>query len=383
LKQYIILGSTGSIGSSSLDVIASKPDMFKAVGLAAHASADIMCEQVRRFRPAAVAMDDPEAAGKVRSEVGTLTSVYEGFEGMLELIKSLDADAVINGLVGSVGLVPTLRAFEHGKDVLLANKETIVMGGRLVMEAVKRHGRRIVPIDSEMSAIYQCLKGEKREHVKRLVLTASGGPFVDYSLDQLRHVTVEQALNHPTWVMGTKNTIDSATLMNKGLELIEASNLFGIPGDRIDVTIHRTSVAHSFVEFVDGSILSQISQPDMRLAIQYAMTDPERFHSLYGGIDFTKPFSLTFEPPDMERFPCLALAYEALERGGTASAALNGANEQAVHAFVKGDVEFMEIPEIIKSALDRHSYIEKPTVEELIGTDADAKRQILSMIKTK
>ncbi len=382
LKRFIILGSTGSIGTSSLDVIASNPEHFRAVGLVANGSADKMCEQVRRFKPEAVAMNNPAAAGEVRSNVDSLTLVYEGFEGMLELIEKLDADAVVNGLVGSVGMVPTLSALENGKDVLLANKETIVMGGRLIMDAVKQSGRRIVPIDSEMSAIYQCLKCEEKKHVKRLALTASGGPFVDYSLDRLRDVTVKQALNHPTWPMGVKNTIDSATMMNKGLEVIEASNLFKIPGSSIDVTIHRSSVAHSLVEFVDGSILSQISRPDMRLAIQYAMTDPERLPSPYGSIDFSKPFSLTFEPPDMERFPCLELAYEALERGGTAPAALNGANECAVEAFVNGDIAFMEIPETIGKALDNHHFIEEPTVEELIETDSEAKRHIAGMVNS-
>ncbi|MFC1528835.1 1-deoxy-D-xylulose-5-phosphate reductoisomerase [Candidatus Latescibacterota bacterium] len=383
MKRFIILGSTGSIGASSLDVIASNPDHFKVVGLAAANSADSMCEQVRKFKPKAVAMSNQSAAEKVRSNVGSLTRVYEGFDGMLEMIKALDAEAVINGLVGSVGLVPTLSALENGKDVLLANKETVVMGGNIASDAVKKSGRRIVPIDSEMSAVYQCLKGEDRQHVKRLILTASGGPFVDYSLEQLRTVTVEQALKHPTWSMGTKNTVDSATFMNKGLEVIEACYLFDIPGERIDITIHRSSVAHSLVEFVDGSILAQISEPDMRLAIQYAMTDSERLPSPYGSLDFTKPFSLTFEPPDMERFPCLRLAYEALGRGGTTPAALNGANEQAVHEFVNGNFTFMEIPEAIEKVLDGHLFIEEPTIEDLSETDRAAKRQIMEMVNTK
>jgi len=383
LKRLIILGSTGSIGTSSLDVIASNPNSFRVAGLAAHSSAEKMCEQIRRFEPEAIAMGDPAAAAEIRRTVGTRTRIHEGFEGILELIRSLDADAVINALVGSVGLIPTLTALENGKDVLLANKETVVMGGDIVMEAVERHGRRIVPIDSEMSAIYQCLKGEKREHIRRLILTASGGPFVDFTPEQLKNVTVSQALTHPNWDMGTKNTIDSATLMNKGLELIEASRLFRIPADRIDVTIHRTSVVHSLVEFVDGSILSQLSVPDMRLAIQYAMTDPERLPSPYGGLDFSKPFSLTFEPPDLERFPCLALAYEALERGGTAPAAMNGANEQAVKAFVDGEIGFTDIPALIGEVMNRHSFIENPTVEDLIGTDREAKRRISQLAGEK
>ena len=282
MKRFVILGSTGSIGRSSLDVIASNPDHFMVAGLAASSSADIMCEQVRKFKPKSVAMRNPGAAEKVRSNVGSLTRVYEGFEGMLEMIREIDAEAVINGLVGSIGLVPTLSALENGKDVLLANKETIVMGGNITMDAVKSSGRRIVPIDSEMSAVYQCLKGENRQHVKRLILTASGGPFVDYSLEQLRTVTVEQALNHPTWNMGRKITIDSATLVNKGLEVIEAVALFQVPVEKVTVVVHPQSIVHSMVEFVDSSIIAQLSSPDMRLPITYALFWPKRVASEFG-----------------------------------------------------------------------------------------------------
>lgn len=381
LKRYIILGSTGSIGTSSLDVIASNPRHFAAVGLTAFRSVDAICEQVRRFGVEAVAMGSPEAADEVRIRVGDRTKVFAGEDGIADLIRVLDADGVVNGLVGSAGMVPTVVALESGKDVLLANKETMVMAGRIVMETAVRSDSRIVPIDSEMSAIYQCMKGEKKNGVRRLVLTASGGPFMDTPLEKLHSVTVSQALNHPTWNMGNKNTIDSATMMNKGLEVIEASFLFGIPGDKIEVAVHRSSIAHSFVEFVDGSVLCQMSKPDMRLAIQYAMTDPERLPSPYGGLDFSAPFSLTFEPPDHERFPCLRLAYEALERGGTAPAALNGANEQAVAAFEKGDITFMQIPEIIERAVEEHIYLPEPTIEELIATDSAAKSRISEMVR--
>jgi 1-deoxy-D-xylulose-5-phosphate reductoisomerase len=250
------------------------------------------------------------------------------------------------------------------------------MAGTLVMETARRTGRRIVPIDSEMSAIYQCMKGERHSIVRRLILTASGGPFVDYTKKQLENVTLSQALNHPTWAMGTKNTIDSATMMNKGLEVIEASHLFDIPGECIDVTIHRSSITHSFVEYIDGSLLSQVSKPDMRLAIQYAMTDPERLPSLYGGLDFTRPFSMTFEPPDPVRFPCLALAYETLARGGTAPAAMNGANERAVEAFVAGKLSFMSIPDVIQRVVEEHDFIENPTIEELTFVDLHSKDEV-------
>ncbi|MFC1650664.1 1-deoxy-D-xylulose-5-phosphate reductoisomerase [Candidatus Latescibacterota bacterium] len=379
MKSFIILGSTGSIGQSSLDVVSSNPDHFKAVGLAAGSSVDKMCEQVERFRPEAVSMDRPEAAEEVRARVGSIAKVYEGARGMNEMIVSLDVDGVINGLVGSAGMVPTLTALENGKDVLLANKETMVMAGRIVMKKMKKYSRRIVPIDSEMSAIYQCMNGDRKD-VKRLILTASGGPFADFSIEDLKSVSVAQALNHPTWDMGTKNTIDSATMMNKGLEVIEASYLFGVPGENIEVTIHRTSVSHSFVEYVDGSLLSQISKPDMRLAIQYAMTDPHRLPSPFGGLDFSKPFSLTFEPPDFERFPCLSLAYEALAKGGTATAAMNGANEQAVEAFVDGKISFMDISKLTGKVVSEHNFIPEPTIEDLIETDTDVKRRINEII---
>ncbi len=337
-------------------------------------SAETIIEQVRRFRPEAVSLRDPEAIEQVRAGVGGITRIYEGFRGMLDMIRDLDADAAVNGLVGSVGMLPTVAALESGKDVLLANKETMVMAGDPVMETVRSTGRRIVPIDSEMSAIYQCISGERHGDIGRLILTASGGPFVDWPKERLDGVTLTEALNHPTWSMGTKNTIDSATMMNKGLEVIEASHLFGIPGDRIDVAIHRTSLVHSFVEFVDGSLLAQISKPDMRLAIQYAMTAPDRLPSPYGGLDFTRPFTMTFEPPDTDRFPCLALAFESLARGGTAPAAMNGANEQAVEAFVAGKLSFMGIPDVIRRAVDNHRYMERPSFDDLVETDTRAKR---------
>ena len=382
MKRFIILGSTGSIGTSSLDVIQSNSDHFLAAGLSASTSVEKMCEQIRAYKPEAVSMNDVEAASKVKENVGALTRVYEGFDGMIEMIRYLDADAVVNGLVGSVGVLPTITALENGKDVLLANKETMVMAGRLVIEAAHRNGRRIVPIDSEMSAIYQCLKGEDTKALKKLILTASGGPFVDYSHEKLRNVTVQQALNHPIWSMGVKNTVDSSTMMNKGLEVIEARWLFDVPGSCIDVAIHRDSVVHSLVEYIDGSLIAQLSKPDMRLAIQYAMTDPERLPSPYGGIDFSVPFSLTFEPPDTERFPCLALAYEALEQGGTAPAALNGANERAVEAFVDGGITFMEIPETIRRVVDNHRFIQEPTIEELVDTDTEVKRTMSVLVES-
>ena len=380
MKRFIVLGSTGSIGTSSLDVISSNPGDFKAVALTANNSVDLIIQQIEKHRPRAIAMADKSAADRVRSLTSGNVEVFSGDEGILELIRSVEADAVINGLVGSAGLEPTLTALEHGVDVLLANKETIVMGGAIVMETVKRTGRRIVPIDSEMSAIYQCLNGDDPATVRRLIITASGGPFIDMPLEKLKSVTLKAALRHPTWAMGKKNTIDSASLMNKGLEVIEASHLFGIPGERINVTVHRSSISHSFVEFIDGSLLCQLSMPDMRLAIQYAMTAPRRLQSPYGSIDFTKPLSLTFEPPDLGRFPCLNLAYEVLARGGTAPAAMNGANERAVKAFIDGACGFMDIPRLIRTVMEGHRFIETPTVEDLIATDREAKRRIEQLI---
>ena len=383
MKRCIILGSTGSIGTSSLDVVGANPEHFTVAGLAAGSSVDTMCEQVLAHKPKAVSMSDPGSAAEVRKRVGSHTKVYEGIEGMLEMIRDLDADDVINGLVGSVGVLPTLEALETGKDVLLANKETMVMAGHQVMTTARRTQQRIVPIDSEMSAIYQCISENDVDNVKKLILTASGGPFVDYPMGKLTGVTVEQALNHPTWAMGVKNTIDSASLMNKGLEVIEASFLFDAPASDIEVTIHRDSIVHSFVEFIDGSILAQISKPDMRLAIQYAMTDPGRLESPYGGLDFSSTFSLTFEPPDTERFPCLALAFEVLKRGGTAPAAMNGANERAVEAFVAGRISFMDIAEFIHRIVDDHTYIAEPTIEELVETDCEVKRAMSLLVESE
>jgi 1-deoxy-D-xylulose-5-phosphate reductoisomerase len=380
MKRFIVLGSTGSIGTSSLDVIAANPGRFEVTGLAAGGSTEKLAGQILRFRPEAVSIRDPDAAVRLRERVGGRTRIYEGAGGMLEMIRTLDADAVVNGLVGSAGMVPTFAALGSGKDVLLANKETMVMAGSIVMEEARNAGRRIVPIDSEMSAVYQCLKGEPDSAVKRIVLTASGGPFVDFTAEALARVTLSQALNHPTWTMGTKNTIDSATMMNKGLEVIEASRLFGIPGDRIEVTVHRSSLVHSFAELIDGSVLAQMSRPDMRLAIQYAMTDPDRIESCWGGLDFSKPFAMTFEPPDLERFPCLGIAYDALDRDGTAPAAMNGANERAVEAFVGGGIGFTAIPEIIRSAMDSHPFIARPTVEDLLDADRWAKQFVDSML---
>ena len=290
MKSFIILGSTGSIGKSSLDVIKANPEKFRAAALCADSSVEKICAQISYFKPEAVCMNRPEAAAEVRKRTDLSVKVFSGQEGLSEMIAEVEAESVINGLVGSAGMLPTITAMENGKDVLLANKETMVMGGSLVIETSKRLNRRIVPIDSEMSAIYQCMKGHSGNDLKRVVLTASGGPFIDWPAEKLRDVTLEQALNHPTWNMGLKNTIDSATMMNKGLEVIEASFLFGIPGDMIDIAIHRTSVVHSFVEFVDGSLLCQLSKPDMRLAIQYSMTDPgqalfsvwrSRFHETF------------------------------------------------------------------------------------------------------
>ena len=377
VKRCIILGSTGSIGKSCLNVVSAHPGRFEVIALASGRSGDTLIKQIERFSPRAVSLHDPDAAASVRSAAGPRVQVFEGDAGLVEMIRSLEADFVVNGIVGSAGMIPTVEALSSGKDVLLANKETMVMAGKIVTTAAARAGRRIVPIDSEMSAIYQCLKGERKTDVKRLVLTASGGPFIDVPLEKLKTVSVEQALRHPTWNMGVKNTIDSATMMNKGLEVIEASALFGMPADRIDVVIHRSSVAHSFVEFVDGSLLCQLSRPDMRLAIQYAMTDPERLPSPWGGLDFTSPFSLTFEPPDLERFPCLRLAYEAYERGGTAPAAMNAANERAVEAFLAGALSFMDIPRVIREAVDAHDFITEPSIGQLVETDREVKRKIV------
>lgn len=373
ITNIAILGSTGSIGRSSLDVIEALPDRFRITYLTAHRNTDLLGQQARRFHPRAVVVRDEAHAQQLRAQVNGDTEVLAGEDALLDVVSRPDVDLVISALVGFAGLHPTLRAIETGKDIALANKETLVVGGALVMEKVRTHGVRLLPIDSEHSAILQCLQGEDIRSVGRLILTASGGPFLNLSGDAFTHITPSQALKHPTWCMGNKITIDSATLMNKGLEVIEAHWLFGLPSERIDVIVHPQSIIHSMVEFVDGSVKAQLGIPDMKLPIQYALTYPDRPPSMFKRLDFTEVARLTFQKPDMDRFPCLSLAYRVLREGGTAPAVLNAANEAAVQLFLDERISFTGIPGMIADALDAIPVEPELTFDAILRADRDAR----------
>ncbi|HXV62418.1 MAG TPA: 1-deoxy-D-xylulose-5-phosphate reductoisomerase [Vicinamibacteria bacterium] len=367
MKGVAILGSTGSIGRSTLRVIERFPRRFRVVGLAAGRNIETFRDQIAAHRPELVSVVEEADARRLRTELDGV-QVKSGVEGLVEVATHPDVELVVSATVGAVGLVPTLESIEAGKVVALANKETLVMAGRLMMEAVRRSGASLLPVDSEHNAIHQCLAG-RSERLRRIWLTASGGPFRNLSLAEMREVTPEQALKHPTWQMGQKITIDSATMMNKGLEVIEARWLFGASPDRIRVVVHPQSTVHSMVEFEDGSLIAQLGVTDMRLPIQYALTYPERLDSGLSPLDLETPMKLDFEPPDFERFPCLALAYRALELGDTAPAVLNAANEVAVAAFLERRIGFLTIGEVLAETLSRHA--PKPAEDLSVVIDAD------------
>jgi 1-deoxy-D-xylulose-5-phosphate reductoisomerase len=355
MKGLSILGSTGSVGANTLRVVEAFPGRFLVVGLAAGGNVERLGEQIARHRPRVVSVATPEAHLAL-SRVVDLSGVSVGVaqEGMVAVATHPETRLVVASAVGAVGLVPTYRALEAGKDVALANKETLVMAGELMLAASKAHGGRLLPIDSEHCALHQCLEGRRPEDVRRLVLTASGGPFRVRDKDSFDRVTPAEALKHPTWSMGRKISVDSATLMNKGLEVIEARWLFGIPAERVDVLVHPQSIVHSMVEFVDGTILAQLGVTDMRIPIQYALSYPERWESFIPGMDFTRGMRLDFDVPDHERFPCLGLGYKALAGGGSLPAVLNAANEEAVTAFLEGRVPFPAIPDSILEVMEAH-----------------------------
>lgn len=374
-RNIAILGSTGSIGRSALDVLATMSDGFNVRYLTAHRNIDLLREQISRFRPRAVVVLEECNATVLRKFLNGSIEVLVGEEGMLDLVRRADVDVVLSSLVGFAGVRPTLAAIEAGKDIALANKETLVVAGELIMDAARRKGVSLLPVDSEHSAILQCLRGEKSSEVRRLILTASGGPFLHLEKEGFEQITVEQALNHPTWKMGNKITIDSATLMNKGLEVIEAYWLFGVPPEKIEVVIHPQSIIHSMVEFADGSMKAQMGLPDMRIPIRYALTYPGRTPAECGRIDFAELKQMTFLEPDMEKFRCLQLAYDALATGGSAPAVLNAANEIAVQMFLDRQISFASIPFVIEQALQAHTAIHNVTLDDLIRIDGEAREQ--------
>jgi 1-deoxy-D-xylulose-5-phosphate reductoisomerase len=373
MKNICILGSTGSIGQSSLEVISRFPSRFRAAYLTANTNIGVLQEQIRRFQPTAVAVMNESSAASLKDITNGSLNVFSGQHGLEDLVRRDDIDIVISSLVGFAGLKPTIEAIKHGKTVALANKETLVVAGEIITRLVREYGATLIPIDSEHSAILQCLAGEKRADIARLILTASGGPFLNVERKDFAGLSVKAALKHPTWRMGNKVTIDSATLMNKGLEVIEAHWLFGLPPEKIEVLIHPQSIVHSMVEFVDGSIKAQLGMPDMKIPIQYALTYPERADSVYPRVDFAELGEMTFSKPDFEKFECLELAYEALRRGGTAPAVLNGANEIAVALFLKEKIRFHHIPVIIREAIHRIPVTESPGLDDIVQADRAAR----------
>jgi 1-deoxy-D-xylulose-5-phosphate reductoisomerase len=381
-KRHIaILGSTGSIGTQALNVIGQHEDRFQVELLTANNNSRLLIEQARRFNPASVVICNPDLYDEVAAALDPLyIKVFTGIDSICELLKDPQIDIVLTAMVGFSGLKPTIAAIEAGKAIALANKETLVAAGGLVMPLARQHGAPILPVDSEHSAIFQCLQGE-RARLEKLLLTGSGGPFLHSTREELAVATREQALNHPRWKMGAKVTIDSASLMNKGLELIEARWLFNVEPQDIEVVIHPQSIIHSMVQFSDGCVIAQLSQPDMRLPIQYALSYPERIDLNTRRIDFAELAQLTFEKPDLDRFPCLGLAYGALEKGGNATCMMNGANEVAVAAFLEGKIRFIEIPEIIAGTMARCSFVAKPDLEAIYSTDFEAKRIASAIIE--
>jgi 1-deoxy-D-xylulose-5-phosphate reductoisomerase len=375
MKTLALIGSTGSVGKSTLDVVARHPDRFRVVALGGGANLEELARQAEAFRPELVSSTDPGAPAFLRGRLGAACpEIVVGEEGAVLVAAHAGAQVLVSAIVGAAGMVPTFAAVSAGKTVALANKESLVAAGELMMSRARATGAALLPVDSEHNALHQCLRGSEGRDVRRLILTASGGPFRGRSRAQLQSVTPAEALRHPTWTMGPKITIDSATLMNKGLEVIEARWLFDVPGERIEVLVHPQSTVHSLVEFVDGSMLAQLGVTDMRHPIQYALTYPERWESSLAPLDLAVAGKLEFERPDRETFPCLELGYRALAAGGTAPAVLNAANEVAVKYFLEGRLTFHDIPAVIEETLSRHAGPPARSIEDVLDVDREARR---------
>ena len=382
MKHIVILGSTGSIGASTLDVVSKFPHHFSILGLTAGTNAEKLEQQIRTFNPRVVALTSEAAAQSLRTRLSDHpVEILSGEQGLCTVASLPDSDLVISAIVGGAGLMPTMAAIRAGCSVALANKEPMVMAGELMQAESRKQGKRIFPIDSEHSAVFQSLEGHRKADVRRIVLTASGGPFWSWSLDQMKHVTLEQALQHPNWKMGAKITVDSATLMNKGLEVIEARWLFDIPPAQIDILVHRESIIHALVEYRDGSVMAQLGLPDMRTPIAYAMNYPERIPLDPPPLDLGKIGNLTFYPPDFEKFPCSKLAYDALQEGGGLPASLNAANEIAVQAFLNKEIAFLDISRIIQETMN--AYTPKPleSIEDALETDRWSREKATALLK--
>ena len=382
MKKISILGSTGSIGCSALDVIEKNRERFQVVALAAGKNISLLKKQIEKFQPKLVAIDSKENALKLR-EVLTAKSkvkIFYGEEGLKE-IASFPSAIVISAISGAAGLIPTLAAIEAGNDIALANKETMVMAGEIVTKRSKKKGVKIIPVDSEHSAIFQCLEGSKRENMRRIILTASGGPFLNFTRNELKKVSLSQTLRHPNWKMGKKITIDSASMMNKGLEVIEAKWLFNVDISDIDVLIHSQSIVHSLVEFIDGAFLAQMGIPDMKIPIAYALTYPERIINDLPALNLVKTGNLEFRNPDINKFPCLGLAYAAGLCGGTAPVVLNAADEISVSAFMENKIRFIDLPKIIEKILTLHNSINNPSLDDILQADLWARRETKKIIE--
>ena len=383
-KRHIaILGSTGSIGTQALDVISRHPDSFQVELLTANNNSRLLIEQARKFNPSSVVICNPDLYDEVAAALDPLyIKVFTGIDSICELLKDPGIDIVLTAMVGFSGLKPTIAAIEAGKAIALANKETLVAAGGLVIPLARKHMAPILPVDSEHSAIFQCLQGENAS-LEKILLTGSGGPFLHSSREEMASATREQALNHPRWKMGAKVTIDSASLMNKGLELIEARWLFDVEPRDIEVVIHPQSIIHSMVQFSDGCVMAQLSQPDMRLPIQFALSYPYRIDLNTRRLDFAQLSELSFERPDLERFPCLGIAYDAIEKGGNAPCAMNGANEVAVASFLEGRIRFTDIPEIIAGTMAKCQFVAQPTLDDIYSTDFESKRIATKIVERK
>lgn len=385
MKHIAILGSTGSIGKNALSVVETHPDEFKVVGLAANRDVDTLEAQIRTHRPKVAALNAPAAAAQLRERIRDMngTEVLAGPEGLQAVATMDEAVQVLEGIGGSAGLLPTLAAINAGKDIAFVNKEVMVMCGPLVMEAVRANGVNLIPIDGEMSAIFQCLEGqrERQADIHQLLITASGGPFREMPKAALRDVTPQQALRHPNWDMGAKITIDSATMMNKGLEVIEAKWLFDVPLSKINIVVHRESIVHSMVEWTDGSMLAQLGATDMRIMIQFALTYPRRLATSVPRLDLRAARTLHFEPVDVDKFPCISLAYTAAEVGGTLPVVLSSADEVVVDAFLENRIRFTDIPAILRGVMDKHAVIPHPTLDDILAVDAWAKSAAHESIK--
>ena len=384
MKAISLLGSTGSIGTQTLDIVEHHPDQFRLVGIAAGSNVTLLAKQVMQFKPEMVAICDERKLGELKEAIAALDPqpiVLSGEEGIVEVARYGDAEAVVTGIVGCAGLLPTLAAIEAGKDIALANKETLIAGGPVVLPLAKKHGVKLLPADSEHSAIFQCLQGVPEKGLRRILLTASGGAFRDWPVEKLPKVTMADAIKHPNWSMGRKITVDSATLMNKGLEVIEAHYLFGVDYDHIDIVIHPQSIIHSLIELQDTSMLAQLGWPDMRLPLLYALSWPERIYTDWEPLDLVKSGDLTFRDPDHDKYPCMDLAYAAGRAGGTMTAVLNAANEQAVALFLEEKIHYLDVSKVIEKVCDRHQtdLNTAPSLEDILSVDQWARTAVLEL----